>query len=203
MFGMFWARGIAGIGYRPFGMSVDDVDSMAARHFAKPVNAETALVFRVRYNWSHAFTTPLQEDLNIGNYHEGVLAITRDSLWHSEVWLRGAGQGMYTSEIAWSRDAADLAKPSQFLPGGSASEFPHRIPSKLMFVGQVSRDAVMDAMQFPMSEGEQGMLAANARGRTINPFQGYSKLFNNCQRSAARMRSNIMYFERNPIERVD
>ena len=67
LFGIFWSRLGAGVGYRPFGLTVDDLDTMSTTHFQNHQNIDQALVFRVRFGGN---TAPWMRELHLGNYHE-------------------------------------------------------------------------------------------------------------------------------------
>lgn len=190
LFGIFWSRIGAGIGYRPFGLSVDDLDAISETHFRNPDNINKALVFRVRFGGS---TTPWMEDLHLGNYHEAVLALTQDSVWRAEVGLGDVG-GTYTWQTKWSREAADLNEPSRLLAGRSEKQ--------LIFAGTFSGDAVETAFRTELSQEQQGALATTLRGMVRSDMPEYTKYYNNCQRNAARIRANIITFQNAPINRV-
>jgi hypothetical protein len=109
------------------------------------------------------------------------------------VCLRG---NLYTWETAWSREVADLNAPSRFISS-------HKYPPQLMFVGAFRRDAVEDALFAELEPGQQAMVRNNATGRAVLALDNYNQFFNNCQHSAARVRANIMQFQRSPIDQID
>src|SRR5262249_40925856 len=113
LFGIFWSRMIGGLGYRPYGLTVDDVDDMSHLHFQNYRNINQALVFRVR-SGALAFTSPAMEEFHLGNYHEALFAIDRNTVWKAEVGL-GDDAGTYTWVTRWSREVADLNEPSRLL----------------------------------------------------------------------------------------
>src|SRR5579862_478987 len=107
--GMFWGREVAGVGYKPFGMTNDDLDDMVASHFSDKANHDQALVFRVRYKNGITATTPWMEQYHIGNYHEALIAVGHDELWFGQVNLREIdGVETYTKEVSWSREAKSV-----------------------------------------------------------------------------------------------
>jgi RHS repeat-associated protein len=190
MYGVLWGRLGAGVGYRPYGLGVDDVDALAATHFRDPNNVQQALVFRVRSDTTRDVTTPVLEHYHLGNYHEAVFAVARDSVMSAEV---GLGDHGYTWMTKWSRDPETLRNPSRFIAG--------RTPKRLMLVGSFRQDAVDAALRTEMSLGEQNMLH-NITGRTVSDLPEYRKYSNNCQHNAARVRGNIVRFHNNPVENL-
>jgi RHS repeat-associated protein len=188
--GIFWGRLIAGVGYRPFGVDVDDVDGLVRQHFQNVSNAQQALVFRMRTNYVENFSGPVTEHFHLGNYHEAVFAVSRDQLITAEVGLNG--NGGYTWQTKWSRDPADLNNPSRFITG--------RAPKKLMLVGSFRDDAVDTAIRSEMSLGQQNLLSNRQTGSAVSDLPEYRKYSNNCQHNAARVRANIVRFQLAPIE---
>ncbi|MGH7789692.1 MAG: RHS repeat-associated core domain-containing protein [Candidatus Binatia bacterium] len=182
LYGVFWGRLVGGVGYRPFGLRVDDVDELALSHFQDRNNINQSLVFRVRYNTSGkaSFTSPAMESLHVGNYHEAVFAISRDRLITGEIGLQG---GNYTWETNWTREAAALKKPSSFIAG--------KTDRQLILVGKFRDDAVTSAFEWRMSEGGHDAMLFGRTGGSSSPFAGYNKFTNNCQRNAAMVRADI------------
>ena len=101
MFGMFYARAVAGIGYRPYVMTIDDVDDFAQSFHADPANHGRSLVFAAREPLADSvnFTTPIMQSKTIGAFHESVLVVGHDTVIHNEVnqyeFIRDSGiEGM-------------------------------------------------------------------------------------------------------------
>jgi RHS repeat-associated protein len=195
--GMFEAREAAGIGYKPFGMTTDDLDKMTASHFHGNDNVDQALVFRVRYKDAIAFTTPWMEKFHVGNYHESVLAVGHDGVWLGQVNIHTIdGAKAYTTDLNWSRLPDDVSTPSHFIGTGGTTR-------QLRFVGTISQRAVKDAFTNELSLAGQDALRATEAGRNISVMPDYNKLTNNCQQYSARIRRNMITFERNPVEAIN
>jgi RHS repeat-associated protein len=188
--GILWGRLFGRFGYRPFGMTDDDVNALVQSHFQS--GDAQGLVFRVRYKpgfW--AFTSPILEGPGWGNYHEAVFAATPERLWLGDVNL-GQGSDDYVWKTRWSSAAGDLDTPSQFLTGKSAST------RQYVLVGKFRTDAIESGFMRQMESEHQEMVYRNETGRVSSPFNNYNKMLNNCQQNAARLRANIARFNRMP-----
>jgi len=90
LFGIFYTRFGAGIGYRPHNLAADDVDEMAlgflpaANSDPGPLN-DRALVYLVRQKTRRDYTTPWMEAHTIGHYHEYVLVLAKHNAMVSEL----------------------------------------------------------------------------------------------------------------------
>ena len=182
---IFWGRYMGGIGYRPFGLEATDVDGLASDHFKKFENINKALVFRLRYdNWA-SFSSPFTEQFHLGNYHEAVFAVSRETLWKADVGQ--LADDSYTWDTAWTRDAKNLRKPSSWIAG--------KATRRLALVGSHSTAAVESAVKAEMDFNEQYDANTKMTGQTVSAFPEYRKYTNNCQDNAARIRANIVKFE--------
>ena len=190
--GMFWGRYMAGFGYRPFGLETKDVDSLASTHFKDVKNIGSALVFRLRYDGSGGFTSPFMEQFRLGNYHEAVFAVSRETLWTAEVGVDG--KGGYTWATNWTRNADDLRRPSNWIAGKTSR--------RLLLDGSYRIDSVESALKSEMDFNEQYKMDNNLKGPTSSPFPEYRKYTNNCQDNAARVRANIARFDAVPAAKV-
>ncbi len=93
--GIGWTRGLAGIGYRPFGIKAADLESFVAKQ--GKLNAGEALIFRVqdreltRYkgvSLKFTQTSPLQDARGLGLYHERLIAVTKEDVYSTEFFNR-------------------------------------------------------------------------------------------------------------------
>ena len=186
--GMLSGRWAAGIGYKPYGLTTDDLDNMTASHFRNG-NADQALVFRVRYKNLPEFTTPWMEKFHIGNYHEALLAVGQDGVWMGEVNF--AGKDAYATYVYWSKERAAIDEPSTFIGTGRSTR-------QLQFVGAFSQQGVKDAFASELNVAGQASYRVMAEGHGFEEMPHYNKFTNNCQQYSARIRENIMEYHRNP-----
>jgi len=190
--GMLEGREAIGIGYKPFGLTVDDVDKEMATQRATAQD-HNVLVYRLRYNGSKlAFTSPLLESMHIGNYHEAVFAVSGQGLWLGDTWAvdgGSSGPSFAPSEwrTRWSRQQVDILTPSNFLSG--------KTDKQLMFVGTYRQDAVNDAFLTKLNDDDKRFLKRNTSGTIMSSTRNYNKFLNNCQDSAARLRATIVDFQ--------
>ena len=192
--GIFWGREVAGIGYKPFGLTTYDLDDMAESHFQNPASAGRALVFRVRYKNLTEFTTPWMEQFHIGNYHEALLAVGQDGAWLGQVNIHTInGAETYTRDIDWNRDPNTIIQPSTFIGTGRSTR-------QLQFVGTISERAVKDTFITGLTDAGQGDRLREASGRGFTLMPEYNKFTNNCQQYSARMRATLLHYARNPID---
>lgn len=192
--GMVLGREVAGIGYKPYGMTNDDLDAAVASHFQNASNHNQALVFRVRWKDNIAFTTPWMEQFHIGNYHEALMAVGHDELWMGQINMHYLDQGeTYTKDVNWSRNNQHTGQPSTYLNG--------RTPRQYQFAGVTNLAAVKDAFISELDGAGQDLLGQRPAGaRAIRAISDYHTLTNNCQQYSAYLRARIMYFRDNPME---
>jgi RHS repeat-associated protein len=86
-FGIFYSRIVGGLGYRPYNMTVDDVDMVASIFHADDANRGQALVFAVRepLDGNLNYTTPIMQSKTVGAFHESLLVVSRDTAMSTEV----------------------------------------------------------------------------------------------------------------------
>ncbi len=129
--GIGWARGLAGVGYRPFGIRSKNLEVFANAKLANLENRE-ALIFRervplrsTRLNW----TSPLQEWRNIGVYHERLVAVTKEgTVFTNEVFESGLKRGRFNTVREF------LDAPEAVEEGGEVVLKP-KPSTRLQFVG--------------------------------------------------------------------
>ncbi|MDX2166833.1 MAG: RHS repeat-associated core domain-containing protein [Deltaproteobacteria bacterium] len=184
--GVAWGREIGGVGYRPYGLDVDDVDRMTAQYYTQHGSAGNSLIFRIRYEDATTFTSPVMETLHIGFYHEALLAVSSDEIATADVGIR---DGRYTWNTRWSRSERDVSTPSAYL--GSRSE------KSFIFAGTVRQDAADEALFAEMDRSHVRQFNREEKGRIVAPMnRPYGKFTNNCQQNAARVRANMLEFQR-------
>jgi len=193
--GILWGRAAGGFGYRPFGMTDDDVNTLVRNQFQS--GEPEGLVFRLRYkDGPGAFTSPILEGPGWGNYHEAVFAATPQRLWLGDVNL-GQSSEDYVWRTRWSSAPGDLNTPSQFLTGKSDAT------RQYILVGKFRSDAIENGFMRQMETDHQNMVYRDETGRVSSPFNNYNKLLNNCQQNAARLRANIARFNRLPPPEIE
>lgn len=182
--GLAWGREIGGVGYRPFGLTMDDVDRTTSSFYSDADNAGNALIFRVRYNEFGAFTSPVMEQLHVGFYHEAILTVSNDTVMKADVTM---SDDRYRWQTRWSRNADEVAQPSKFLAGKTSKS--------LIFSGVTHREAVQVQIAQEFEARYQQEIADLKAGTVSKPMDRPYRLFtNNCQHNAARVRDNIMNF---------
>jgi RHS repeat-associated protein len=96
LFGMFYARAVGGVGYRPYNLTAEGVQLKQASEL---MDEDGLLIFRTRrgavdtsssaetssWKLSYHNTSPLLEELHLGVYHEGLIAISRKEIYSNEL----------------------------------------------------------------------------------------------------------------------
>lgn len=191
--GIFSARDLSGIGYRPQAHDIAAVSELATRHFAAPEHAGDALVFRVRMrlggtSWIPTFTSPLLEARTLGFYHEGLLAVGPNGYAFTDVAMRGfiGNDGRvtaFTSNVTQARFGAGANFATTWQPSKID------IDRGFQYVGAFNRERVRSIFD----SGEPGLyptvreqrLAVARTGRALPT--GYDFFANNCHDYAKRM----------------
>jgi len=180
-------RAVAGVGYRPFNMSVHDVDAQVATHFAGRAHTDqTVLVYRVKARLRGGkipfpFTSPLGEALNVGLYHEAVVGVGQHSMHYAD--MRGFSvNGEMTTvrdsyENTFGRDA-----PSEHWREDRSSG--PQGATAYRYAGTFEMDKVRGA--FENAPGQRGFLSLREQGAYAQSHDGkaspnpYRLLTNNC-----------------------
>ncbi len=191
--GIFSARELSGIGYRPQAYTVGEVSDLATQHFSNPSNTEDALVFRVRMRlggstWIPTFTSPLLEAHTLGFYHEGLLVVGPNGYAFTDVAMRG----FQTNDGRVTSFTSNLIKP-QFARGGdfAASWQPSAIDVDRGFeyAGTFNRANVRSVL----ARGEPGLYPTVEEQRQalrttgVPKRSGYDFFANNCHDYVKRM----------------
>lgn len=191
--GIFSARELSGIGYRPQAYTAAEVSEMATQHFRVEGHADDALVFRVRMRlgsstWIPTFTSPLLEAHTLGFYHEGLLVVGPNGYAFTDVALRG----FVTKEGRVTAFASELSQ-RQFGQGGTFATTwqPSSIDIDRGFeyAGTVNRAQARSVL----AKGEPGLYPTvdeqrHALIRTgASKPTGYSFFTNNCHDYVRRM----------------
>jgi RHS repeat-associated protein len=176
--GILWARGLAGVGYRPFGIKEKQFGEFVRAKLGDLQQGE-ALVFResTKLEGSYVYgTSPLQEGLHLGSYHERVVAVV------------GSGR-VYTTELladGLTRDfAADV---DTYLKENSRQKL------KLQFVGKSTEFKLpftaigRNPLNFP---SRVAMEYYNAGDVDLAGYRQYDPLRANCQHHAAAVRKAL------------
>jgi hypothetical protein len=107
-FGIFYARLVGGLGYRPYNMTAGQVERFSLNELSKE-DADDLLVFRARSDvfrstdrtLPFANTGPLLESLHLGGYHEQLIGFGRASILMNELTVDDDGYAMIsTQELA-------------------------------------------------------------------------------------------------------
>ena len=175
--GIFWGRQMMGFGYKPFGLTQDDVSEMADRHFAGGQNQGRMLVFRTRVEdgiLPLRGTAPWREWSKVGGYHEAVVAVGPDWSLSTEVAEDGADMKIQTR---WkNRDAAHL---------------PYMSRRTMMFVGSYEVRDVEDAFGLRQwADKADSEYNRNDMDEIKTVYRNYS-LTNNCHAYARRVVSSL------------
>lgn len=182
--GLAWGREVGGVGYRPFGLTMNDVDRATSSFYSDANNVDDALIFRVRYNEFGTFTSPVMEQLHVGFYHEAILTVSNDTVMKADVTV---SSDRYRWQTRWSRNADEVAQPSKFLAGKTSKS--------LIFSGVTHRAAVDIQIAEEFEAKHQQEIVDFKAGSVSKPMDRPYRLFtNNCQHNAARVRDNIMNF---------
>jgi RHS repeat-associated protein len=194
--GIFWARMVAGLGYRPFGLKSDSLhlflranwpeegEALIFRDYAKGgeatgnIRESSASIGRAGVNagseWSGTglnWTSPLQEGLNLGLYHERVVAVTnRGEVFISEfqrgfVTMRGDITS-YIQHVSAENRRLELVGRK---PGFNRWEFMRLNPRKFL-------------TEFQFAEYKQAMENGEVYDRE---FRKYNRRTNNCHHHSA------------------
>ncbi len=198
--GIAWTRGVAGIGYRPFGIKANNLSDFLNRNV--PEDGE-ALIFRERVDENGSsemrginssrrgsdadveqeasvseshWTTPWQEARNLGLYHERLVAITRNNAYTTEFDGAFVTAGMSADEfITMVRDSG-----SKFELVGRKANF-----NQLEFVRANPRGFATEAQFQEYQESLQENPSAEPT------FRKYNRYTNNCQHHAAAVRKML------------
>jgi RHS repeat-associated protein len=119
VFGIFYTRLAGGFRYRPYNMTIDDVDVMSSVFHADDANQGRTLVFAARDGLEDGgnFTNPLLQRRRIGVFHESLLFVGRDNVISNEVnefTFRNNIQAMAVGgrQFAWDTgDVSDTGVP--------------------------------------------------------------------------------------------
>ena len=172
----------------PFNLSIGEVEGFqsAARTGKLALQDNEALIFRMRDpDQQRHWTSPLLEVLRMGYYHEGLIAITKDSVLATEFYL---GVQAVDVEGESARGALRLLRDEAQLPADDPSGVPRSArpvrPIDLQFelVGKFknfsSRDFTSNPRNMKIPGESKEEMIANQRSR-------YQMLFNNCHRHVA------------------
>ncbi len=205
--GIFWGRLAAGFGYRSHPLSADNVDEMFAQHVANGPDTD-ALVFKVRQTMGGTSggsggvvssvlssghigetmnaTLPVLDLKRVGLYHEGLLAVSRNGAWFTEV--SADRNGNYFTATDWNK-ARLRGSPTEFLESIQGTQ-----ENSFQFVGRYRTRDVEEAVIARLPN--QGIRIYNAEDDSgvHVPLNTYSAFRNNCQDHVARVLDEI----RNP-----
>jgi RHS repeat-associated protein len=126
--GIAWARGLAGVGYRPFGIKAGNLENFLQEKLPALGDGE-ALIFRNRAALQGAklpnWTSPIQESRNLGIYHESIVAVAKNGKVYTNEML---ADGRVFSKFDSVREYVDKIRPTkstlQFI--GRKSNFTYR-----------------------------------------------------------------------------
>jgi RHS repeat-associated protein len=182
--GIFWGRLAAGFGYRSHPLSSSDVDRMFAAHLQSG-NDEEALVFKVRQPVGGVNATlPALDVKRVGMFHEGLLAVSKNRVWFTEV---GAYNPDNPEELAvhawWDRDRARRGiLPSEFLEKAQDDD----LESQFQFAGKFPQRQVENAIGGALPQNRLRAYHDAFRARGSGPV-AYDLFSNNCQDHVARV----------------
>jgi len=176
--GIFWGREMLGFGYKPYGMTKDDVQAMAADHFAKGRNPDQMLVFRSRADTGmRTGTSPVREALGIGSYHEAVVAVGPDFTLTTEVTTDSSGGGVKELTRWKARTGNDVS---------------YITDKRMIFVGSYRTEAVEQAIVPPdYLRSSKSAYHTDDFGEIPVARHADNTLVNNCHRYARQVLARI------------
>jgi len=175
--GIGWARIGAGIGYSPYKLNANNIETFADRELQR-LGSEDVLIFRERDAGlrigGHTFrpTSPWQEEANIGFYHERVIAVTNDGTVISSHYEYGVVTGETDIETYFRSARARRAE--------------------FAFVG-VKRNQDLDVFAAAFRESNLRRLPtrANVESRNFAGRTRFDYFRNNCQDHAQAVRGEF------------
>ncbi len=188
------SHGVLGVGYHPFALTGDDV----VARVEEMTDSSKMLVFRERTQgyapWRGINTSPLAEWMNLGNYHERLIAVSSEEFRSNEIVTDQGSTGSSGTGTGSSRgDALGGIKRRyvDYATGDGASDldtiqeaFAGR-RGRYQFVGEIDRSQLNRFASNPMSYPNEALLDI-PEARELNPRAAqYSMLRNNCHHHAA------------------
>lgn len=178
--GILWGRGVAGIGYRPYNLTADDVQLAALNHLGAH---DDLLIFRARIGifnsggreLAFVHTSPLLEQLHLGMYHERLIAFGRDAILRTDLTV---------DEDGFARIATSELKD---LP----ADYEYR------YAGRIRQPSEADIRTFqssplgvPMRARAGSVVSLDAQAEELDR-ERYSMWRRNCQMHAAAVRREL------------
>ncbi len=164
--GMFWSRAVAGIGYRPSRLTVRDVEQAAEDGKVNLYKVQLPL------GKLPMVTSPTLEWLNLGVYHEGLLAVGTDSRTLGDEYIR-------LHEFAGQRELKSTWELEKVETIASAK---HTTTDKLGFeyIGTFDQDVIEEKFYQGMTQSSR----EEVQRWFVRPGHYYNLVLNNCQQYA-------------------
>jgi RHS repeat-associated protein len=176
MFGMFYARAVAGVGYRPYNLTADNVAVKAGS--ALIGDDDDLLIFRTRrsaavtisgHDVPFKITSPLLEDLHLGVYHEGLIAISKREILYNELLVNEDNAAIDTGVLD------EVPKNLQYAYVG-------RVPAEEWYTNEFKSSP----LGVPMQRRENSIVSLDSNDEANG--ERYRVLSRNCQHHALAVR---------------
>ncbi len=177
------SRGVFGMGYHPYAMKGEDVaqmlKGMRGGMFGETTD-DSVLIFRTREPyapWKLKGTSPLAEALELGNYHERIVAIASDFSEHNELDTYPMDDGTILAE-----------KNVMHKDGWPDDYLQRRSRMRYQYVGKMSRQDFLASGFTDLNPRELllggGGIDVNNNNLPVQDSWRYNRLRNNCHNHA-------------------